>query len=340
MFMFYSGRGLALCAKCRHSSCSNVHQMWLNPSLKDTHMPGVSPYRVYIWPRWHWGRVWRWWWAPPPHSSSKAGCGGDTKRWWHWIEAGGHLFGPAPQQETQMCRVSPGSVKNKNKNCTPADSTVPTAAEKEKVGAKVSAALPILYLHKDFLQECPPVRRSQLLLGLNLTRGLLLDGCWGRWRWRGLRCGSYWCLSHVRQVEEQVETFDQRGWYGHGGHAVHSFLTIKEVTATRSSPLIHIAIFQICIHPVCRTECRMFGLWCKLGKLITFVRWFTTISQWVKNDNSFKGFVCEWAGKNECVPLKMIREIQYMGCVSSEGNESDNQRLPSTHTHTKWTPAG
>lgn len=146
-----------------------------------------------------------------------------------------------------MCRVLPGSVKKKkeNKNCTPVDSTVPTEAEKGNVGVKFSAAFQILYLHKDFLQECPPVRRSQLLLGLNLTWGLLLDGCW-RWRWRRwLRCGTYWCLSHVRQVEEQVEAFDQGGWYGHGGHAVHSFLTIKE--ETRSSQLIHIMIFQILI---------------------------------------------------------------------------------------------
>lgn len=126
----------------------------------------------------------------------------------------------------------------------PADSSVP---EKENVAVKFPAAFQILYLHKDFLQECPPVRRSQLLLGLNLTWGLLLDGCW-RWRWRRwLRRGTYWCLSHVRQVEEQVEAFDQCGWHGHGGHAVHSFLTVKEETETRASPLIHITIFQILI---------------------------------------------------------------------------------------------
>lgn len=80
------------------------------------------------------------------------------------------------------------------------------------------------------------------MLGLNLTWSLLLDGCW-RWRWRRwLGRGTYWCLGHVRQVEEQVEAFDQCGWYGHGGHAVHSFLTVKEETERRSSPLIQITI--------------------------------------------------------------------------------------------------
>lgn len=227
-FQFYPGRGLVLCVKCLHLSCSNVHQVWLNPSLPDTQMLVICPYRVCIWPRWHWVHVWRWWWAPPPHSSSKASCGGDTKRWWHWTAAGGHLFGPAPQQETQMCRALPGSVKGENKNCTAAESIVPIGAEIETVDAIFSSAFYIVYLYKDFLQECPPVCRSKLLLGLNLTWGLLLDGCWRWWWWRWLRCGAYWCLSHVRQVKEQVETFDQRGRYRHGGHAVHGFLTNKE----------------------------------------------------------------------------------------------------------------
>lgn len=133
------------------------------------------------------------------------------------------------QSFTRICK------KKENQNYTRADSTVPTEAGKENVGVKFSAAFQILYLHEDFLQECPPVRRSQLLLGLNLTWGLLLDGCWRR-RWRRrLRRGTYWCLSHVGQVEEQVEAFDQCGWYGHGGHAVHSFLAVKEETETRSS---------------------------------------------------------------------------------------------------------
>lgn len=33
-----------------------------------------------------------------------------------------------------MCRVLPGSVKQEHRNYTPADSTVPTEAEKENVG--------------------------------------------------------------------------------------------------------------------------------------------------------------------------------------------------------------
>lgn len=115
LFLFHSSRCLSLCVRCLPLSCSNVHQMWLKPS----HMLGIHLYRVCIWPRWHWGRVWRWWWAPPLHSFSKAGCRGGTMRWWHWTGAGGHPFGPAPQQETQMCRVSPGSVKWQKNNCNP-----------------------------------------------------------------------------------------------------------------------------------------------------------------------------------------------------------------------------
>lgn len=107
----------------------------------------------------------------------------------------------------------------------------------ETVAANFSAAFQVLYLDKDFLQERPPVSRSEFLLGLTLTRGLLLDGGW-RWWWRWLSCWAYWCLGHVREVKEQVETFDQCGRYRHGGHAVHGFLSIKESTETKSISLI------------------------------------------------------------------------------------------------------
>lgn len=134
-----------------------------------------------------------------------------------------------------MCKVSLESVKRQNKDY------IIIEAETKTVAAKFSAAFPSLYLDKDFLQERPPVSRSEFLLGLTLTRGLLLDRCW-RWWWRRLRCWAYWCLSHMREVEEQVETFDQCGRYGHGGHAVHGFLSIKESEETRSSLLIQIMI--------------------------------------------------------------------------------------------------
>lgn len=119
----------------------------------------------------------------------------------------------------------------------------PIEAEALTAAANFSAAFQALYLDKDFLQECPPVSRGQFLLGLTLTGGLLLDGCWRWWR-RRLRCWAQWCLSHVREVEEQVETFDQCGRYGHGGHAVHGFLAMQEWGERRSLTLSPIMIFK------------------------------------------------------------------------------------------------
>lgn len=69
-----------------------------------------------------------------------------------------------------------------------------------------------LYLDKDFLEQRPAVSKGQLRMGGALAWNLFLGGwcwCWWRRRWCWwLWGGAYRSLSHVWQVEEQVDAFD------------------------------------------------------------------------------------------------------------------------------------
>lgn len=114
----------------------------------------------------------------------------------------------------------------------------------------------------------------------------------------------------MRQVEEQVEAFDQCGWYGHGGHAVHSFLTVKEETEARSSPLIHITIFQILIQPAKQNKASLVQAW-KIDHFCAMIHNNFSAS---KKTIIASRDLCVWECKNECVPLKMIHE-RYEMCV-------------------------
>lgn len=101
------------------------------------------------------------------------------------------------------------------------------------------------YLDKDFLEQHPAVSQGQLLLGVALARGLLLGGCRRWWRRWWLQGGDHWGLGHVRQVEEQVEAFNQSGGHRHGRHAVHRFLGRHGVGGQHHDSTDHCNIYSL-----------------------------------------------------------------------------------------------